>query len=390
MLVFQYTGMRMHELREKLVPELKKFLVAKRDVVFTPEYKYRTFFFSDPDNFPSYASKMAMAEQLKLAEKLILSSPDTRVYFFAKTQKKAEDIIGRIKDAEFGNAISLFLLQGRLKVLEGSRLNEIWAQDMGEPTGAANKMPEFMVGMPAEWVPERHEPFYPSFTRQMQIRARQMPVVLQGGNVTKAVSKDGKKLVIVGSDELAMTQYLYSQHANYKISTSDFKDVYKKAFGADDVLILGGASRQIEEMFHIDQAVLFPKDGVAVMVKVPKSEDSAKVVEMCEGYKKQLIAAGFDVIEIPADYHMMLKIHISYANAICYENAYSRKTEILLPSFGNEKLEGKIREILEKNGFRVEFVKDMMWKYDGNAHCITGALSYMDLVPRKNAGAAKS
>jgi agmatine/peptidylarginine deiminase len=149
------------------------------------------------------------------------------------------------------------------------------------------------------------------------------------------------------------------------------------AFNADNVVMLGLEKKynRVPYMFHIDQAVFFPKEDVAVVID-PKSISDDRIRDGLNLYVQQLEREGFDIIKIPSTEDHVTKYQ-SYANAIPIELP-NGKTNIILPSFGNDALEKEIKKILEDNEMVVTFVKDIGYEAQGNVHCITGAIARSD------------
>jgi agmatine/peptidylarginine deiminase len=162
--------------------------------------------------------------------------------------------------------------------------------------------------------------------------------------------------------------------------------VYKKAFGADDVLVLGEGKPQPAKIFHIDQAVFFPEEGVAILSDLkgdvekeadkPREKRLKDVEDTLAVYEKQLRAAGFKIIKIPTTAAHVDNFQ-SYANSIPLTNG--GKTKIIMPSFpASTEIENEIRSILQKNGYDVVFIEDKAYERKGNLHCLTGALAIQD------------
>ena len=147
------------------------------------------------------------------------------------------------------------------------------------------------------------------------------------------------------------------------------------AFNADKVVLLASEGEEYvrpARIFHIDQAVFFPKDNIAVIVD-PESIDDEKTRYALNLYVKHLEKEGFQIVKIPSSYEHV-NLYQAYANSIPIKDK-DGTVKIIMPSFGDQELEGRIKEILEKNGMAVIFVNDITYKSQGNLHCITGAFA---------------
>jgi hypothetical protein len=364
--------------RDKPPEQLAAFTMRK-DVKFIPEYNQRHFYLvSTPDR-----DAEMIQEQGKIAHSILSASPETKVtiYVPSKTDSFHKE----------GSMIKLFLKsEPRLrKYLENKRIEfkvgaspkEQWAQDLGEfvhsPGGSV-----FLYGLDINKKEvERLHARAQGFTRhglKKTISTQQIPIKFEGGDVTTTTVK-GKKVVIAGPQTVALTKGYYLYDHGYVIKKSEIQDVLKKAFAADDVLLLDheSPSEQPHLVFHIDQAVFFPKDGVAVMLKpeliTSKDPNLTEVKSALMNYRKQLKKKGFKVIELPVP-ESKISRYQSYTNSIPISRP-DGSTQVIVPSFGDRKTEDKIRRILEKNGFETRYVRNKTFTFKGNTHCMTGALA---------------
>jgi len=400
MLILQTISQKQQDKNDKafLTAKLESFMQKQRNTKFMPEYQYKTFFFniSNTKKATTEENKDARAEQYRIAGEILRASNQTSVVFYTENSNAANSLASGLacpdtKKSKSAPASYLewqlgqYVLTGRIKFSPSGDTVSLdwWSQDLGEPTGAfvpsgGKSKPEYITSLTGNLYGWRHE-----IPMKGNASVVQIPACLAGGNFTKTICR-GKKLCIVGANDVIETYELYHS-VGLEITLNQVKNIYKKAFGADDVLVLGKGSGTIDSwklqpqsMFHIDQAVFFPKEGVAVLVSPPKG--MAEEEEAAKGYKKQLVDAGFEIIEIPTTKERIEKGQ-AYTNSITISS--ERGTSLIMPSFGyRDGLEGEIRSILEKHGFKVVFVPDNAFKRRGNAHCMTGALSYSDMVPQ--------
>ncbi|MFH0886783.1 MAG: agmatine deiminase family protein [bacterium] len=337
------------------------------ETTFVAEYEYNNFFFT----VPADANSNVFSEQIKIAEYVLLSSPDTNIVFMAANTEIAAELSSRI-----GERNPEYLASGRIKIEIGSNITEYWAQDLGESSASG-----YVVGWPAIGFEDRNRgvPFSETQMEGFNMeQVVQMPAVLQGGNVT-TTTIGGRKVVIIGSNDARHTKKIYHDKYGYDISTEEIKLIYKTTFGADDVIILGEEKQQPKYIFHIDQAVFFPSDGIAVMM-TPTYEPSGyyeeSTVNALQMYKQQLEDYGFSVIEIPTTYEHIFDYQ-AYTNSVVIQRNIFEVNEgsnIIMPSFGDTELENRIAAVLEEHGMTVLFVPDYAFKWQGNIHCVTGPL----------------
>ena len=314
---------------------------------------------------------------------------------------------------------------------------DVWARDWLVPVGMQqhqhtnnktefgdHKAMEVIQGWPgstskgASWLMERNA----SLSPVDDIKTTFIPAVVDGGNMTKTTN-EGESTFVVGANAIIETKRIYKEKYNYEISTDEINEIYKKAFGAKNVLILGELSdcsmqMQPAPLFHIDFAVFFPQDKTAVMIKPEPGYLSEKIkrreewkerpiagspaYDQYEGelrqlkkmeqenresvvaldlYKEQLTKAGFRIIEIPTTQE-----RVSGTRSYCNSNYFNtdKGTVIIMPSFDDfDGIENKIKAILENNGMKVIFIKDKAFEQSGNVHCVTGSLAYNNLFKKE-------
>lgn len=352
------------------------------DIQFTPEYNYKTFFFVPPVIVKDQSRNYLPREQGSIARDILNAGKTTKVIFFAEDNAEKQALAALLKDKIVPGQ---HFKTGRIKILivgkgEIQGLVSFFAQDYGENGGS-----NFVFGS------YLRRPRKLPFSKKANLsqlrpygvrRILTLPASLSGGNLVKAIANDGKKLVIIGSDLIYYTQnmyYLRYQHLgkSFCLPAQEIKDIYQLAFGADDVLILGEEGGQPGEIPHIDQAVFFPKDGVAVMIE-PKdaprplpAERVTAINKMLQIFEKQLQKSGFSIIKIPTTYDHIAKGQ-SYANAMAIST--DKGPHVIIPSFGDDAIESAIKEKLEREHFTVAFIKNTTYGSQGNTHCLTGSL----------------
>src|SRR3989338_211322 len=345
--------------------EITDFLKSDRtNVSFTPEYKQNHFFHIISKSVNRLDIENLAKEQADIVSETLRSSNQTKftIYF-------TKDF-----DLEYLKTMFFSLKPELKRMYENGRLEfklaekpiKIWAQDVGQSVRTKDGKSELIKGI-------RTSGFQ---TPPMEIPITQIPILFEGGDVTTTVV-NGKKTVVIGPQSVNNTRIHYKR-LGYDISDTEIKSILTHAFNADNVVMLGSEGGRYDKphyIFHIDQAVFFPKNNVAVII----DPDSIKEQGISNGlkiYAEQLEKEGFKLIKIPSKDDFVKKYR-SYANVIPIELPDGR-TKVILPSFGNETLEDKIKKILEDNDMAVVFVKDICYNAQGNIHCITGAIARID------------
>jgi agmatine/peptidylarginine deiminase len=364
--------------RHKPPEELAAFTMRK-GVKFIPEYNQRHFYLVST---PARDAEM-IQEQAKIAHSILSASPETKVtiYVPSKTdslQKKGSMLNQFLKDDP---RLRKYLENKRIEFKVGASPKEQWAQDLGEfvrsPKGSV-----FLYGLDinkkeVERLHARPQGFTEHGLEKL-ISTLQIPIKFEGGDVTTTRVK-GKKVVIAGPQTVSLTKQYYLYEHGYAIKKSEIQDVLKKAFAADDVLLLNHASPSDHPhlVFHIDQAVFFPKDGVAVMLKpeliTSKDPELTEVKSALINYRKQLKKKGFKIIELPVPESHIARFK-SYTNSIPISKS-DGSTQVIVPSFGDRRTEDNIRRIFKKNGFKVRYVRNHTFTFKGNTHCLTGTIA---------------
>lgn len=353
-----------NQVSQKVPDELATFLARPSPADFVPEYEYEHYFFNvDTDN--QLQSQMLVNEQAAIINSILSTSQDAKVTFFVQDPQRVlytEVMIHYLIDPSFHD---------RVKVTQGMSAYDRWTQDIGETTGGPHStvMHGWSFGLPGERNAQKA-------LQESSIPEQRIPAVLEGGNITK-VRCQGKNLVVVGERDVWDTQRQYWDKHQYDISIEEIKEIYKRAFGADGVVILSNSRYN----FHIDQAVFFPRDNTAVLLKLEVEEETKnpfkkEYAKMLEVYKNELTRQGFEIIEIPTNWNRISNDQ-SYTNSIPITR--DGKTNIIMPAFGDRDLEEEILEILEDHDFSVTFVQDYSFRNMGNIHCLTGALAYQDI-----------
>jgi hypothetical protein len=131
-------------------------------------------------------------------------------------------------------------LADRLKLLRG--VGPSWIQDFGE--GLGNRLVFSSSFYDGAWENELA-------TAGFDVFRHELPVT--GGNIQLARSRDGTKILFIGSNEFSGIAWI-----------TDILESYRATFGADRVVILPTLETE-----HIDQTTMFLANGVVAMEDLP-------------------------------------------------------------------------------------------------------------------------
>ena len=344
--------------------QIADFLSSDRShISFVPEYEQNHFFLIVASSRRVEIPEL-LRQQSDIVREITESSPRSRFTIFFDNKFEANDIL--LTFLSFNPEFEKMYENGRLEFRSSEHAKKMWAHDLGQSVHTITGGSEFIRGYIKG--AERYKP-----SPEYEVPTVQIPVSFEGGDLATAIV-NGEKTVIIGPQSVNNTR-LYYERAGYKISNDEIKEILLHAFNADKVVLLASEGEEYvrpARIFHIDQAVFFPKDNIAVIVD-PESIDDEKTRYALNLYVKHLEKEGFQIVKIPSSYEHV-NLYQAYANSIPIKDK-DGTVKIIMPSFGDQELEGRIKEILEKNGMAVIFVNDITYKSQGNLHCITGAFA---------------
>ncbi|MFH1785547.1 MAG: agmatine deiminase family protein [Candidatus Micrarchaeota archaeon] len=359
--------------------QISTFLSTDRSgVQFTPEYSHSHFFFAVSNS--SYRVKAAdlMREQAAIMQEIFRTSGKTKCTVFYTREFNPSNLMDQF--FSLNPELKKMYARGRLEFQLIPHKMKIWAQDFGQGALRKDGSYEFMTGIEVDpKVQNISRANINSFYEKIPVT--QIPLAFEGGDVATTML-DGKKTVVIGP-QTANTTRIYYERLGYKISDNEIKKILQHAFNADKIILLGCDNNTyltIPYIFHLDQAIFFPKADVAVIID-PDSITDKRMHDGLVEYSRQLEEAGFKVIKIPSTVDHIKKYQ-AYVNSIALT---SDTVKILMPSFGDSLLEQKIKEILELNGFQVVFIANTTYPGQGNIHCITGGFARLvdAMTPKK-------
>lgn len=280
----------------------------------------------------------------------------------------------------------------RVTIIKTSKDYLIWAQDFSEGNSKVQLLPLTYLGGGTRKRPENPGNEIISEFEKYGIQVRKVPIEFGGGNVFIANDKDGNKKVLIGSNSYLETVKTYGW-SNKKITEDQFKEIIRREFNVNDVILIGKRDsqgifeRQPENAFHIDQIMLPTDDGVVLVPKVDfgsykpgdyEYRSAMEIKEQLESYKKVLKENGFQTKETFTYTPDSISKYFSYSNGIVYTDKKTHQKTIMMPIFpdrnGIYKMEGlnlQNKNALEKEGYKVIPIKDRAFRNQGNIHCIT-------------------
>ena len=139
-----------------------------------------------------------------------------------------------------------------------------WVQDLGEGSDDT-----FLLGWNGkEIAPVLH---------QMGLKTVRHYLPLEGGNVQMARNRNGKRFVFIGPKERDLA-FGHLSRLGVRNPLQFLQESYLQTFQADEMVTLPVGDRSL----HIDQSVLFLRDGLAVVEEFPElSEDEESLVREC-------------------------------------------------------------------------------------------------------------
>nr|QNO54458.1 hypothetical protein NCOPHCNO_00009 [Methanosarcinales archaeon ANME-1 ERB7] len=359
---------------------ISDFLESDRTgIVFSPEFSQRHFFFIVPSL--SSISRLVTLEQAETAQTILEESDETRITVFVSSAENIAPV--REHFFQVTQELSQYHELGRLEFRVGGYTGRGWAQDLGESVRRGEHNSEFIVGFNDTDIAGTNTLHTPPYVQsEFDIPVTRIPILLEGGDLTRTILNE-ENVVVTGPRTIRLTREYYGQHFDYEISDDEIRRILQHAFSADRVMFLRNPRTDQEPglVGHIDQAVFFPMDGIAVML-VPETinPDTLQLLDMAlalRQYRIQLRQAGFRVIGIPTNTNHALHFE-AYANSIPIIKS-DGSALIIMPSFGNADLEDAIQRRFEIEDMDLRFVTSRIGLLGGNIHCTIGALASLDI-----------
>ncbi|MGR3177492.1 MAG: agmatine deiminase family protein [Candidatus Anammoxibacter sp.] len=215
------------------------------------------------------------------------------------------------------------------------------------------------------------------------LKVKYSPLFFEGGNILIGeINK--KQIAFVGSDTIRTTSIMHKHLPGKVIDASEIKNTLLKTFGVDDVIFVGfGINHQPKKMFHLDQAIIFLKDGVVGVSHItgedPKSSEEQEFVREAKLFLSQtrtlLTSLGFKVYNVDMTVQNVLNYE-QYVNAIPYTNIETKQKELLMPVFdlhqtaNDKQIQNNNILLFESMGYHVIRVHVTSTELKGGIHCL--------------------
>ena len=229
--------------------------------------------------------------------------------------------------------------------------------------------------------------------RKLGINAVTSPLHVTGGNMTLARNNAGKNILFAGFDSYQISCDLFKEHG---FDLSIIKDLYKKSFQADEVIIVDHIEKRVAfkltTVFHNDQVFVPLDEGVMAVQKLPDTNlDAIKKYPLFLDEFKKAKNAGLDItllmdyfaletrhfpeqgiFEIGVDIHPEIKKNFTQEQ-LDVVSKYKKNLRDFYHHHLSQRFE-QTEELIRSNGFRVVNLQVDL------AH-IALAQSYVNLVP---------
>lgn len=214
------------------------------------------------------------------------------------------------------------------------------------------------------------------------------PLYFAGGNVVVGRLRDGRRVLLCGSNDFLLSRDAY-QAAGLHLTESMFVAVMRAVFDVAEVVVLrprgtdGKLRSQAVALFHLDQAMLFHRDGEVLVHQVvplpneigaddPWRREVEAVAADLESYATALARLGFTVTRMPLSAERVA-LRQYYLNSV--QIPAEPRSLLIVPSFAHTTDSGAREDdeaaaFLEAQGFRVTMVRDVAHLGQGSNHCL--------------------
>ncbi len=208
-------------------------------------------------------------------------------------------------------------------------------------------------------------------------------LTFQGGNILVDTFQN-KRIMFVGVNTLLSTRAVWKSTMDETPSNEKIVRMFKDYFQSDEIVVIGKNSLQPPSlMFHLDQAMIILKEGVAGVTNIVGHEkypymysDEVKTVELfLEQVRSALLKLEYKVINIDTSVKNITD-HQQYVNSIPFQNKKNGKKVILMPVFKDSDtkydkiLVEKNAEIFKSLDFDVVRIPTNAHQLNGGIHCL--------------------
>jgi hypothetical protein len=275
--------------------------------------------------------------------------------------------------------------------------SSVWAQDLFEVARADDGKNVLIAPdvIDAFFLPQGHtmneklsdNAYISDIADKGDFRVMRTPLSFKGGNVLTD-RLNGRNIAFVGGDVIGDTMAVLQATAGYNIySTSDVYQMIRDYLNVDEVVVIGEGDRQPNQLYHLDQAMIFLSEGVVGITRVlyndyglRNNREIQKVERFLSEARQKLEGLGYRIVNIHTTAEDVLNFRY-YANGLVYTNAQNGKREFLMPKYPFKRspfVENIIRRnivALELEGYTVTPVPTDVNRHEGGLHCIVNIIS---------------
>jgi hypothetical protein len=218
-------------------------------------------------------------------------------------------------------------------------------------------------------------------------RVMKTPLTFKGGNLLTD-RLNGRNIAFLGGDVISDTMAVLRATAGYnKYSTSDIYRMIRDFLNVDEVVVIGEGGRQPNQLYHLDQAMIFLREGVVGVTRVlykdyglRNNQEIMKVEQFLSETRRKLAGLGYRIVNIHTTAEDVLNFRY-YANGLVYTNTRTGKREFLMPDYPHARspfIENIIRRntvAFEVEGYTVTPVPTDVNRHEGGLHCIVNIIS---------------
>lgn len=218
-------------------------------------------------------------------------------------------------------------------------------------------------------------------------RVMKTPLTFKGGNLLTD-RFGGRDIAFVGEDIIRDTMAVLEVTGGFnKYSRADVHGMIKDYLNVDEVVVMGEGRRQPNQLFHLDQAMIFLSEGVVGVTHLVYDDyglrnnpEIQKVERFLYEASRKLTELGYRIVNIHTTAEDVLDFRY-YTNGIAYTNTRTGEREFLMPEYHLVRrpfVNNIIRRntvALQSEGYKVIPVFTDVNKFEGGLHCIVNIIS---------------
>ena len=200
------------------------------------------------------------------------------------------------------------------------------------------------------------------------------PLFYRAGNLLLGINPKGERILFLGNDELRGIVDVYEGAVGFHPPHQSIARLMAAIVGADHFEILPNT----QHLFHIDMAMNFIRDGVAVLLTPLDLERVAPEDQKTLGIIRQALQRhGFQTIDVPT-VSSRIALYQSPVNVVPFRHRQSGEHMALVPAFPetpqSNGLNLRVLGSYRAAGVQPIPVEDRFYPMGGNTHCAVVAL----------------